>query len=234
VQGSVRTADYIDDNEPSTLETAQKRGMKIMVYHGLQDPLIQFRNDIDFYIRVASHVAQRTDDSEQEETRDSGRGASPDFDRLLPWYRLFLVPNAGHCPSVPNALPALINWVENGVAPDSLVEPAVSQAATAGGPPGGGPPGSPPLPGGGGFGGPTITIPLLCPFPQKAKYIGGPTTDASSYACGGNMQTKAVICDGLRTVYKHENADKLQTYGVYNPALCSDNSPPSGSAPPGL
>jgi feruloyl esterase len=241
VLGSVRTADHIDDNEPATLETAHERGMKIMVYHGLQDPLIQFRNDIDFYIRVASHFAQGTDDSGPQETLDAGQGATPDFrqgatpdfGKLLPWYRLFLVPNAGHCPSVPNALPALINWVENGVEPDFLVEPAVSQAATAGGPPGGGPAGSPPLPGGGGFGGPTITIPLLCPFPQKAKYIGGPTTDASSYACGGNMQTKAVICDGLRTVYKHENADHLQSYGLYNPALCSGNSPLPGGEPPG-
>jgi feruloyl esterase len=235
VRGSVRTADYIDDNEPDMLQTAQKRGMKIMVYHGMQDPLIQFRNDIDFYIRVASQFAQRTGDFEEEEGGDYSQGAnpdfrqgpSPDFGSLLPWYRLFLVPNAGHCPSVPNALPALINWVENGVAPDSLVEPAVSQAAVAG------PPGSPPLPGGGGFGGPTTTIPLLCPFPQKAKYIGGSTTDASSYTCGGNLQTKAVICDGLRTVYKHENANKLQAYGLYNPALCGNNSPLPGSEPQG-
>jgi hypothetical protein len=149
-----------------------------------------------------------------------------------------MVPNAAHCPSVPNALPALIDWVENGVAPDSLVQPAVTQSAPPAGsplPPGVVvPPGNPAPPaGGGGFGGPTITIPLLCPFPQKAMYVGGPTDNASSYACGGNLQTKAVICDGLRTVYKHENADRLQAYGLYSPATCNDNSHRPGGELPG-
>jgi len=243
VRGSVRTADYIDDNEPAMLEAAHERGMKVMVYHGMQDPLIQFRNDIDFYIRVASHFGGQTSgrDGEGEDgtpdfLRDGAR--TPDFDRLHPWYRLFMVPNAAHCPSVPNALPALIDWVENGVAPDSLVQPAVTQSAAPAGsplPPGVVlPPGGPVPPGGGGgFGGPSITIPLLCPFPQKANYVSGPTDSAGSYVCGGNLQTKAVICDGLRTVYKHENADKLQSYGLYNPAMCGDHSPLPSGGPPG-
>jgi len=206
VLGSTRTADFIDDNDPVMLNTARKRGVKIMVYHGLQDPLIQFGNDIDFYIRVAAHFAHGT----------------PDFARLHPWYRLFLVPNAGHCPSVPNALPALMEWVENGVAPDFLVQPAVDQGGQDGAPPPAFPPDFPVPPGLGG--GPTTTIPRLCPFPQKARYIRGPTDDTNSYVCGGNLQTKAVICDGLRTVYKHENEDKLQAHGRYNPATCNDNS----------
>jgi len=108
--GSMRTADYIDDNDPTNLEAAQRRGMKIIVYHGMQDPLIQFRNDIDFYIRAAAHSrgALRL----PAPSCRFRRGAGPDFDKLHPWYRLFLVPNGSHCPPVPNALPALVDWVE--------------------------------------------------------------------------------------------------------------------------
>jgi feruloyl esterase len=186
VLGSNRTADYVDDNFPEELDAAHARGIKIIVFHGLQDPAIQFRNDIDFYIRVAAHFGHGT----------------PDFGTLSPWYRLFLVPNAPHCPTVPNALPALISWVENGVQPDFLVQPTVSQ----------------------GFGAQTTTLPRLCPFPQKALYIGGPTDNTNSYVCGGDLQTKEVICDGLRTVYKHENEDNLQAYGQYNPSTCVSNS----------
>jgi len=184
--GSLRTADYIDDNFPELLDTPHQRGTKIIVYHGLQDPLIQFWNDIDFYTRVAAHF---------------GHG-SPDFDSLRDWYRLFLVPNAAHCPAVPNALPALINWVENGVAPASLVEPTPVQ----------------------GLGAVTQVIPRLCPFPQKAQYVGGPTNDVASYTCGGDLQTKEIICDNLRTPYKEETADDLQAYGHYNPSTCVANS----------
>jgi len=238
--GSMRTADYIDDNDPTNLEVAQRRGMKIIVYHGMQDPLIQFRNDIDFYIRAAAHFTQGRSGFPPEGS-DFARGAGPDFDKLHPWYRLFLVPNASHCPPVPNAFPALVDWVEKGVAPDSLVEPAVSQATAPGGAPGGngapaGPPGSATglgLPPGLGFGGPTTTIPRLCPFPQKAIYKSGPTDDTNSYTCGGDLQTKAVICNGLRTAYKQENKDKLQGYGGnYNPAACKDNSQPVDNQPP--
>src|SRR5262249_20882585 len=128
VLASMRTADSIDDNAPASLEAAHQHGTKIMVYHGMQDPAIQFRNDIDFYIRVASHFAGGSGGNPDY-------SATPDFDRLRSWYRLFLVPNAGHCPTVPNALPALIDWVEQGTAPDSLVEPAVSDAGA--GAPGG-------------------------------------------------------------------------------------------------
>jgi hypothetical protein len=177
---SLRTADYIDDNFPEDLNTAHSRGVKVIVYHGTQDPAIQFWNDIDFYTRVAAHF---------------GHG-SPDFDSVRDWYRLFLVPNAPHCPAVPAALPAVINWVENGVAPDSLVQPVPA----------------------------TPVIPKLCPFPQKALYVGGPTSDAASYTCGGDLQTKEIICDNLRTPYQHETDGDLQAYGQYNPSTCVANS----------
>lgn len=173
VLGSHTTNDFTDTMNPA-LDRARHRGMKIIGYHGTQDGAILFRDDIDYYIRVAAHF---------------GHG-EPNFYHLWDWYRLFLVPGAGHCPAVPQALPALMNWVENGVAPDSLIQ--------------------------------NTLVPKLCPFPQKAIYNGsGSKADANNYTCGGDLQTKEVICNGLRTVYKHENGDKLQGYGGrYNPEAC--------------
>jgi hypothetical protein len=179
VLGSHTTNDFTDTMNPA-LDEARHRGMKIIGYHGTQDPAILFRDDIDFYIRVAAHFGRG---------KLIGNGAR-NFDDLQDWYRLFLVPGAGHCPAVPQALPALMNWVENGVAPDSLIQ--------------------------------NTLVPKLCPFPQKAIYNGsGSTADANSYTCDGDLQTKEVICNGLRTVYKHENGDELQGYGgEYNPDAC--------------
>jgi hypothetical protein len=44
--------------------------------------------------------------------------------------------------------------------------------------------------------------------------------------CGGDLQTKEVICDGLRTAYQHEDEDNLQAYGQYNPSTCNSHSKP--------
>jgi hypothetical protein len=88
-----------------------------------------------------------------------------------------------------------MNWVENGVAPDKLDHTV------------------------GNF------VPLLCPFPREAIYNGsGSTSDPSSYTCGGDLQTKAAVCWGLRTEFKHEDENALLTYGRYNPASCVDHS----------
>jgi feruloyl esterase len=89
----------------------------------------------------------------------------------------------------------MVNWVENGVAPDVI-------HASGGG----------------------RTRPL-CPFPQKAIYNGtGDPNLESSFYCGGNVQTKEAICAGLVTKYGKETQNSLWTYGLYNPAACNPNS----------
>jgi len=70
----------------------------------------------------------------------------------------------------------------------------------------------------------TTGFPVLCPFPQMAIHQGGSPTDPDNFSCGGNLQTKATICMGLRTPYKEETADELQAYGRYNPAACNPKS----------
>lgn len=89
----------------------------------------------------------------------------------------------------------MVNWVENGVAPDSIL-------ASGGG----------------------RTRPL-CPFPQTAIYDGvGDPNLASSFSCGGNLQTKETVCYSVLAPYKQETVDKTQAYGRYNEAACNPNS----------
>jgi hypothetical protein len=59
----------------------------------------------------------------------------------------------------------------------------------------------------------------LCPWPKTAIYNGsGPTTEASSYHCGGDLDAwppskdtnnVATVCVGLHTRYQHETSDDL-------------------------
>ena len=170
---SQRTADFTDADFPKLLREAHELGIKIIVTHGTADGAIQWRNDVDFYTRAAAEFGHGT----------------PDYDAVRSWYRFFVVPGLGHAPV--DALPELIDWVENGVAPDRVVR--------------------------------TTGFRVLCAFPHRAIYTGpqgGSTTDPSNFSCGGNLQTNATICMGLRTPYKNETADKLQAYGRYNPSTC--------------
>jgi feruloyl esterase len=80
--------------------------------------------------------------------------------------RLFLIPGANHCGGGPSASGAdwfspMVNWVENGVAPEQVIGTA---AATGN-----------PFPG--------RTRPL-CPYPQYAHYKGtGDINLAASFVC---------------------------------------------------
>jgi feruloyl esterase len=84
--------------------------------------------------------------------------------------RLFLVPGANHCGGGPSTAGAdffspVVNWVENGVAPESVV-------GTAGN--------ATPWPG--------RTRPL-CPYPQYAHYTGsGDINVASNFVCRADKE----------------------------------------------
>jgi hypothetical protein len=201
--GARTVADY-SDNQTPVLTGAVKHDTKVMQLHGTADPAIFWRTDVDYYRRVA--------------TWNSGDGRA-DFKKLQSWYRFFPVPGVGHGngasaigslgPSPYNPFPALVNWVENRVAPDSLLAvmaPASTASSTVSF--------NPLLPAG-------STRPL-CPFPQKAIYDGkGSSNDASSFTCGGDLETPEVTCGDLRTEYKHEDGPILdfEETGV-NPLMC--------------
>ena len=105
---------------------------------------------------------------------------------VQPWFRFFLAPGVTHCgggfgPQPQNLFTTLVGWAEGGATPDSIL-------ASGGG----------------------RTRPL-CPFPQTAIYdgVGNPNL-ASSFACGGDVQTKEARCDGLIARLTHETEAGLE------------------------
>jgi len=181
--GSNTTGDIINTMDVN-LDRVRNAGKKILMWHGTTDQLITDQNSVDYYVRVAARYGKGT----------------PDFGALQPWIRYFRAPGVSHCgggvgPQPQNLFNIMVNWVENGVAPDQIL-------ASGGG----------------------RTRPL-CPFPQVAIYDGvGNPNEASSWSCGGNVQTKHAVCQGIVTKYKHESEDDSQAYGRYNPAACTEDS----------
>lgn len=98
--GSNRMSDFADTSN-HRIDGARNRGMKIIHTHGTHDNLIPFRHDPAYYRRVANYFH-----------------GSADYASLQTWYRLFIVPGQGHAGAA--SLTNLIDWAENGVAPDRI------------------------------------------------------------------------------------------------------------------
>jgi hypothetical protein len=164
--GSRNIADVTDTF--GDLDAFRKHGGKLLTLVGANDQLIMPRGVINYYRQMASR---------------HGKGNGPDFDEQQKFYRLFRVPAAGHC-LVPNAFPTLVNWVENGVAPEQII----NQTGTRSRP--------------------------LCPYPQTAIYNGsGDTNVAANFHCGGNLEQPSVVCADVLTKYKHEANGHLDFTG---------------------
>ncbi|MGL9620360.1 tannase/feruloyl esterase family alpha/beta hydrolase [Bradyrhizobium sp. U531] len=140
-QSSVQT---ISANSVDLSGFRQRRG-KLLLYHGVSDPTFSALDTLDWYKRLTNAAGGET------ETAD--------------FARLFLVPGMNHCSGGPatdsfDVLTPLVNWVEQGHAPDSI-------AARAG-----------------------ATTPWpersrpLCPYPRQARYLGhGSIEQAENFAC---------------------------------------------------
>jgi feruloyl esterase len=126
------------------------RGGKLIVYHGWNDPDISPLNSIAYYDQVTAFLSKH---------KAVGIGQTRDF------FRLFMVPGMLHCTGGPgpdrfDALAALEQWVENGVAPDRIVASHSTEGKV------------------------DRTRPL-CPYPQVAKWTGsGSSDDAANFTCG--------------------------------------------------
>jgi hypothetical protein len=126
----------------TNLRDFRARGGKLMITYGWADSILQPQMGVDYYEKAAAA---------------NGRG-STDF------MRLFMVPGMAHCgggvgPDQYDAVTAVIDWVEKGVAPDSLVAKKIVNGQV------------------------TRSRPL-CPYPQVARYRGqGSTDDAANFEC---------------------------------------------------
>lgn len=146
-------AKILDAVDPR-LQDLQRQGGKLILYHGSADGLITPLRTIEYY----EEVMDRNPPRRAHGRRGADAGA-------LSFARLFLVPGMDHCGAVGGGLKTwdrlapLVDWVENGIAPDTII------AAQA-------------LPGGA-----TRTRPL-CPYPSQAKWNGsGSSDDAANFAC---------------------------------------------------
>ena len=185
--GSRNIADVTDTF--GDLDAFRNAGGKLLTFVGANDQLIMPRGVIHYYREMASRYANpaNTDDHPGEAQGNS----KPDFEALHSFYRLFRAPGVAHCgggagPQPQNLFGTLVNWVENGVAPSSIL---------ASGPP--------------------IRTRPLCPYPHTAIYNGsGSTDEASNFHCGGNLETQEVICNDLLTKYKDEVKGPIDRKGT--------------------
>jgi pimeloyl-ACP methyl ester carboxylesterase len=142
---------------PSATDLAplKNRGAKMVVYHGTSDPIFSSDDTRAWYhaLRTANNF-------------DASNFA-----------RYFQVPGMNHCSGGPatdqfDMLTPLVNWVEQGQAPDSVIASARGAGNAAG---------------------VNTDLPanwsatrtrLLCPFPKVARYKGsGSIEDAASFSC---------------------------------------------------
>ena len=135
-----------DTYRDATLAPFRARGGKLLIFHGTADGIFSALESVDYYRRLAQN--------------NGGLAATQT------WARLFLIPGMNHCAGGPatdsyDGLAAIVDWVENGVAPDRVMASALSSNRAF----------------------PNRTRPL-CPHPAYARYVGeGSIEDAASFVC---------------------------------------------------
>jgi Tannase and feruloyl esterase len=142
---SVIDAQYQFSAAPADLVQYMKRGGRIMIWHGSDDALISHRDTIrtwgDVTAAAGPELAERST-------------------------RLYIAPGVAHCRGGPGAddidmLTPMINWVEHGRAPDTLLATKRDRKSGA-----------------------TLFTRPLCRYPGYPRYGGkGDVNAASSYAC---------------------------------------------------
>src|SRR6266850_5124018 len=141
-------------NNSTDIRHFVRRGGKLIFYHGLSDSGPPWPYTLKYFRDVAR--------------RHGGVKHADDF------MKLYLVPNMGHCSGNIatdqfDMLTPMVNWIENGVAPDEIVATGTRFPATVG-----------PYVGDGN----TSRSRPLCAYPKTLRYSGsGDISQASSYVC---------------------------------------------------
>jgi Tannase and feruloyl esterase len=184
------TGSYFQNNDYQGIVDQHFRGKHVKIIHwsGGNDTNVWFPAQVRFYRATATAL---------------GDGHA-DYAGLSAWYRYYHAPGVGHCGGDVGASPTLtiapdgqaqmftdlVNWVEEGIEPQSAGDPT-HKGILANGP--------------GSFG----TRPI-CPYPTTAIYNGtGATTVASNYHCGGNLDTPVTLCQLPITRYGHATSNLL-------------------------
>ena len=138
------------DSASPDLTRFRDGGSKLLVYHGWSDPDISPLGSIDYYENVLAAAGGEA----------GGRALS----ETQAFFRLFLVPGMGHCSGGPgynrvDPLPALERWVEDGVAPDTILATRVEDEEV-------------------------VRSRPICAYPAASAWDGaGDPDDAASFRC---------------------------------------------------
>jgi feruloyl esterase len=139
---ALHASDPLVEPASTNLSTFSENGGKIIFFHGDSDPWFSALDTLGYYQSLAA----------------TNGGA----EKVAEWSEMFLVPGMRHCGSGPaldrfDMLGAVVNWVEKGIAPESVI--ATGQAF------------------------PGRSRPL-CAYPKHAQYKGqGDTNDAQNFSC---------------------------------------------------
>jgi Tannase and feruloyl esterase len=137
-----RASDPLVEPASTNLSTFSLNGGKLIFFHGDSDPWFSSLDTLGYYKSLSEN------------------NGGPD--KVAEWSRFFLVPGMAHCGGGPSLdhfdmLSAVVDWVENGEAPESVI--ATGQAF------------------------PGRSRPL-CAYPKHAQYTGtGDTQDARNFGC---------------------------------------------------
>lgn len=132
-----------DANDPNLSRFLMDQGGKMLIYHGLVDTLIVATDTINYY----NDMVDSTFNGNMADAQDHAR--------------LYLAPGVGHCrggpgPDTWDKLVPLVDWVENGAAPESITATHSTNGQVDNERP-------------------------LCTYPQQARYVG-PTGGADNPA----------------------------------------------------
>ncbi len=141
-KAALHASDPLVEPASTNLSTFSLNGGKLIFFHGDSDPWFSPLDTLGYYKSMAE--------------------ANGGLEKVSDWSRMFLVPGMAHCGGGPaldhfDMLSAVVNWVEKGAAPDSVL-------ATGAAFPGRSRP--------------------LCAYPTHAQYTGnGDTEDARNFRC---------------------------------------------------
>lgn len=130
------------DAKDPDLSGFRKRGGKLLMTYGWADAILQPMAGVHYY----------------EQALEKNGPGTPGF------FRLFMIPgmphcSGGNCPSEHDPVTAIINWVEKGSAPETMVAKQVNDNQV-------------------------VRTRPLCPYPKVARYTGkGSVDDASNFQC---------------------------------------------------
>ena len=130
------------DAKDTDLSRFRQSGGKLLMTYGWADQILQPMMGVNYYEALIANHGPATSD----------------------FARLFMVPGMAHCsggvgPDRTDAVTAVIDWVEKGKAPDSLLASKVTNGAV-------------------------VRTRPLCPYPQVARYTGqGSIDEAANFRC---------------------------------------------------